>query len=80
MKAVRGVMLWLPAALWYRVIWGFSAQTAAVSDDLSDRLLRRLMALVSPAFAGADADTQNAAVELLSFFERKAAHMKNYLL
>ena len=80
MKHILKLLLWLPALLWYRVIWGFSAQTAAVSGDLSDRLLWRLMALVSPAFAGADAVTQNAAVELLSFFERKAAHMFLYFV
>ena len=80
MKRILKLLLWLPALLWYRVIWGFSAQTAAVSGDLSDRLLWRLMALVSPAFAGADTATQNAAVELLSFFERKAAHMFLYLV
>ena len=65
MKHILKLLLWLPALLWYWVIWGFSAQTAAVSGDLSDRLLWRLMALVSPAFAEADAVTQNAAVELL---------------
>ena len=80
MKHILKLLLWLPALLWYRVIWGFSAQTAAVSGDLSDRLLWRLMAPVSPAFAGADAVTQNAAVELLSFFERKAAHMFLYFV
>lgn len=80
MKHIIKFLLWLPALLWYRVIWGFSAQTAAVSGDLSDRLLWRLLALVSPAFAGAGTDTQNAAVELLSFFERKAAHMFLYFV
>ena len=75
MKAVRGVLLWLPAALWYRVIWGFSAQTAAVSGDLSDRLLWRLMNGLSPSFAGAGEALQSAAVELLSYFEREAADM-----
>ena len=39
MKHILKLLLWLPALLWYRVIWGFSAQTAAVSGDLSDRLL-----------------------------------------
>ena len=80
MKAVRGVLLWLPAALWYRVIWGFSAQTAAVSGDLSDRLLWRLMNGLSPSFAGAGEALQSAAVELLSYFERKAAHMFLYFV
>lgn len=68
----------LPAALWYGVIWNFSAQTAAVSGDLSDRLLWRMLAVVSPAFAAADGAVQSASVELLSFFERKAAHMFLY--
>lgn len=80
MKYIRNSLLWLPALLWCRVIWGFSAQTAAVSGDLSDRLLWRLMALVCPAFARADARIQSAAVELLSFFERKAAHMFLYFV
>ena len=80
MKSVRNVLLWLPAALWYRVIWGFSAQNATVSGDLSDRLLWRLMAALSPSFAAGDFSAQNAAVELLSFFERKAAHMFLYFV
>ena len=80
MKRIRNLFLWLPAALWYWVIWGFSAQSAEVSGDLSDRLLWRLMARLSPAFAGADEHVQSAAVELLSFFERKAAHMFLYFI
>lgn len=65
----------LPAMAWYGVIWRFSAQTAAVSGGLSDRLLYRLMELWSPAFAASPEPLRAAAVELLSFFERKAAHM-----
>ena len=80
MKHLPKLLLWLPAALWYRVIWGFSAQTAAVSGDLSDRLLWRLMTALSPAFAAGDLPARNAAVELLSFFERKAAHMFLYFV
>lgn len=80
MKTIRNALLWLPAALWYRVIFGFSAQNAAVSGDLSDRLLWRLMALLSPSFAAGDFTTQNDTVELLSFFERKAAHMFLYFV
>lgn len=76
MALLRG----LPALAWYRLIWGFSAQTADVSGGLSDRLLWRLLALMSPAFAAADPSTQNDAVELLSFVERKAAHMFLYFV
>lgn len=80
MKYIRNSLLWLPALLWCWVIWVFSAQMAVVSGDLSDRLLWRLMTLACPAFARADTNIQSAAVELLSFFERKAAHMFLYFV
>lgn len=71
---------WLPVLLWYRVIWNFSAQTAAVSGNLSDRLLWRLLHQLSPSFAGTEQAVQDTAVEVLSFFERKAAHMFLYFV
>lgn len=71
---------WVPALLWYQVIWGFSAQPAAVSGGVSDGLLERLLTAASPAYAGAAPDVQIAAVEILSFFERKAAHMFLYFV
>ena len=80
MKTTRNYLLWIPALVWYRLIWNFSAQPAAVSGDLSDRLLGRLLALFSPAFSAGDGPVQTAAVELLSFFERKAAHMFLYFI
>ena len=72
--------LWLPPALWYRVIWGFSAQSAGVSGDLSDRLLYRFLLALSPAFAASGEAERLEAVELLSFLERKAAHMFLYFV
>ena len=80
MNRIQKLLLWLPVVLWYRVIWSFSTQSASVSGDLSDRLLWRLLALLSPAFAAGDMAAQNSAVELLSFFERKAAHMFLYFV
>lgn len=70
----------LPAAAWYAVIWRFSAQPAAVSGALSDRLLYRLMLLCSPAFAASPEEVRVTAVEALSFFERKAAHIFLYFV
>lgn len=80
MKTARNCLLWIPAILWYRVIWNFSAQPASISGDLSDRLLWRLLTLFSPAFSAGETSVQTAAVELLSFFERKAAHMFLYFV
>ena len=73
-------LLWIPPLLWYRIIWGFSAQTASASGKVSDGLLHRILIVLSPAYARSEADIQGAAVEVLSFFERKAAHMFLYFL
>ena len=73
-------LLWIPPLLWYRIIWGFSAQTASASGKVSDGLLHRILIVLSPAYARSEADIQGAAVEVLSFVERKAAHMFLYFL
>ena len=73
-------LLWIPPLLWYRIIWGFSAQTASASGKVSDGLLHCILIVLSPAYARSEADIQGAAVEVLSFFERKAAHMFLYFL
>lgn len=72
--------LWLPAALWYAVIFRFSAQSASVSGALSDRLLYRLLEAGSAAFRVLTAEGKYAVVEFLSFYERKAAHMFLYFV
>lgn len=70
----------LPVAAWYSLIWTFSNQPASQSGSLSDRLLYSVLGAVSPAFAAADYPIQVAAVEMLSFLERKAAHMFLYFV
>lgn len=77
-QSVRRGLRWLPALVWYGIIWRFSAQTAAVSGGLSGRLLHQALEALSPAFAAAPPDAQVLAVETLSFFERKCAHMFLY--
>lgn len=69
-----------PAAVWYFIIWRFSAQTAAASGALSDRLLYRLLEYSSAVFQGQSEDGKQAIVLFLSFFERKAAHMFLYFV
>ena len=60
-------LLWIPPLLWYRIIWGFSAQTASASGKVSDGLLHRILIVLSPAYARSEADIQGAAVEVLSW-------------
>jgi len=71
---------WVPAVLWYWEIWRLSDQPATVSGAVSDGLLGWVLGLLCPAYAGAAASAQIAAVEALSFFERKAAHMFLYFM
>lgn len=66
---------WAPAVLWYWEIWRLSDQPATVSGAVSDGLLGWVLELLCPSYAGAAAPARIAAVEALSFFERKAAHM-----
>lgn len=76
MKFLKKSLFFLPAFLWYRLIWGFSAQTATVPGGASDGLL----AAQCPAYAASGAEIQDAAVELLSFYIRKGAHMFLYFM
>ncbi len=69
-----------PAAVWYLVIWRFSAQSADVSGALSSRLLYRLLEALSGVFQEQSEEGQRAIVLFLSFFVRKAAHMFLYFI
>ena len=69
----------LPAG-WYAVIFGFSGQTGAVSGELSDRLLYRLLENWSAMFRSLTEEGRTAVVEFLSYYERKGAHMFLYFV
>ena len=78
---LRGNLLsFLPAAIWYTVIFQFSAQTGHRSSALSDGLAYRLMARFWPAFF-LQAEAEGAAIlETVTFFLRKGAHMAVYFI
>lgn len=72
-QALRRLARWLPAAGWYAVIWFFSSQTGAESQDVSDGVLTQLFHY----------DIQNSPMvlsDLLSFLVRKGAHMGVFFL
>lgn len=79
-RVLSRIAAFCPAAVWYFIIWRFSAQTAAASGALSDRLLYRLLDYSSAVFRGQSEDGKQAIVLFLSFFERKAAHMFLYFV
>ncbi len=77
---LRSLLLWLPAAAWYGVIFLFSHQPATVSGGLSDGLLYGLLEALSAVFREQTEAGRLAIVSFLSFFERKAAHMFLYFV
>lgn len=79
-KILSRAAAFCPVAAWYLVIWRFSAQPAAVSGVLSDRLLYRLLEALSGVFREQSEEGKRAIVLFLSFFERKAAHMFLYFV
>ena len=68
---------WLPAALWYAVIFCFSAQTGSESTELSDPLAHGLLEWRFPLLSE---EGRAAMMGLLSFLVRKAAHMFIYFV
>lgn len=80
LNQTRRLIRFLPAALWYAVIFWFSSQDAAASGGQSGGLLARALDAASPAFRAAGADLRAFAAELLSFPVRKCAHMTLYFV
>lgn len=70
----------LPAAVWYAVIFRFSAQTGNSSSALSDGLLNRLLEQFWPAFFLRSEAERTAIAEFLIFLLRKGAHMGVYFV
>lgn len=68
---------WLPAGLWYFVIFCFSAQTGSESTELSDPLAYGLLEWRYPLLSE---EGRAAMMGLLSFCVRKAAHMFIYFV
>lgn len=80
LNQTRRLVRFLPAALWYAVIFWFSSQDAAASGGQSGGLLVRALGAASPAFRAAGAELRTFSAELLSFPVRKCAHMTLYLV
>ena len=80
MRTLTHIFFCILAILWYRLIWGFSAQTASVSGGTSDGLMDGLLSRLCPSYLMADVEIRYAASEILSFFLRKGAHMFLYFV
>ena len=81
MKSVWGkVYPFLPAGVWYAVIFWFSAQTGHSSGAMSDRLAGWLLGWWRPSFFLQSAEKQAAVFETVTFCIRKGAHMGVYFI
>ena len=79
-KLWRAGRPYLPAGLWYGVIFLFSAQTGSSSGALSDRLAYRILRCIWPAFFHLEEAERTEILSVLTFCLRKSAHMAAYFL
>lgn len=75
MSKCKQALLFLPSAIWYGLIWNMSAQPATLSSSTSSSTIGILLTLLGTDFLQMQTEVQTAAVELLSFYVRKGAHM-----
>lgn len=79
-RVLRKCCLFLPAGVWYGVIFRFSAQTGASSSAVSDGLAFWLLRRVYPAFFLLNEPERTDLLLAVTFFIRKAAHMAVYFI
>lgn len=75
MQKIKKLIRFVPAMLWYLLIWSMSAQPAAQSGNTSGSTIGTLLTLIGTDYARLSAGVQITVVELLSFYVRKGAHM-----
>ena len=75
MRTRRSFLFWIPATLWYSIIWRFSSQPGDTSSGVSADVIEGALVSGGSDFSGANDTVRLAVSWLLSFFVRKAAHM-----
>ena len=75
MQKLKLFLVWLPAVIWYGLIWLLSAQPAEQSTVVSDTVTENVLVVGGSGYSGVESAVQESIEELLSFFIRKGAHM-----
>lgn len=75
MRTLRSLLSWVPAALWYSVIWYFSSQPGDTSADVSASIMEGALISGGSDYSSASEVVRLAISWILSFFIRKGAHM-----
>lgn len=78
MRNPKKLLLWLPAVLWYGLIWCLSAQPADLSDGVSDGVIGGTLTAGGAGYQAAETGVRLSVEEMLSFFFRKGAHIFLY--
>ena len=77
-RRMRCLLAWIAMLFWMAVIFGFSAQSAEDSSEISGGLIRRVIETVMPDFSEMSAEEQDAIVESWQTVVRKVGHMAEY--
>ena len=75
MRTLHSRITWIPAVLWYGIIWYFSSQPGSTSSDVSADVIKGALISGGSDFSSANESVRLAVSWMLSFFVRKAAHM-----
>lgn len=75
MQKLKSILVWLPAVLWYSLIWLLSAQTAEQSTVVSDTVTENVLVAGGSGYNSVETAVQESIGVLLSFFIRKGAHI-----
>ena len=75
MQKVKSILVWLPATLWYSLIWLLSSQPAEQSTVVSSAVTENVLVAGGSDYSTAQTAVQDSINTLLSFFVRKGAHM-----
>jgi len=75
MRTLRSWLYWLPATLWYSLIWRFSSQPGEASGSVSSGVIEGALVSGGSDYSAVSSHVQLAVDWLLSLYIRKAAHM-----
>ena len=75
MRTLRSWLYWVPAALWYGLIWRFSSQPGDTSGSVSAEVIEGALVSGGSYYSAVSSHVQLAVDWLLNPYIRKAAHM-----
>ena len=75
MRTLRSWLYWLPATLWYSLIWRFSSQPGEASGSVSSCVIEGALVSGGSDYSAVSSHVRLAVDWLLNLYIRKAAHL-----